>query len=662
METTTQTQASPRTPSAKLSPLKQHPVISDLHTAPDATRTIFLNHPSARWSSSPASSPRIVDPSPVRRSSVYPALSDTMQKGLELGADFFDDGSSGSEWEDSEEDMTQTLSDNDGLGLRSNASRGRSRRRSGMTALPPFKQPPARHSGMDARADENLPSPVDAHGGRRARPISLRPLSKDNVHVVHNSRGGTPRNSLRSSISVTSTTAAGRPKSITDANCAHTKSPKKDNIPGRHRENTSESVLADSIINAHVRTLIALESLNLSPSSSLMDPNSKLFPQRPSFTDERHIKLSPNATTSADDHDRPAHLPSHLVRTPYPFSTPKEFPKPKSRPRSHGVSEGPHSGDTHGFVRLDSAYGEGVEKKEYTDRKGKHVLGFMASEGEYDLRSRLERNEDAQGIIRSRAGSGRKNSESAIWLSLERKSCWRAHSDQQPRKLFKVTVPCSLTTSGPGPESSKDSPDTLDFDDMFLAQRLRAAHAYLAGNWAQRTVSARTLRSISLAQVGTWSGVSAPRCVAPTTSGLLAIGAGLDADAESHSPFTEDSVMALYRHPSSGKARYTWVHWARRIARSNASRRGTHDDMPDSLTAVQFAHGLSVARVLSALTLMLVLSVLAALLWVFLGPGGTGWRTAVQRQRSERVGGGMAVGIFVLLLEGVGFVGWVWSS
>lgn len=672
MEPITQVQTAPRTPSAKLSPLKQHPIASELPPSPDATRTIFLNHPSARWSSSPASSPRVVEPSPVRRGSVYPAL---MERGLDPGPDFFDEESSDSAWEDSDGDMTQTLSNAQGLGLSSlipgiakqtdNASRGRSRRRSGITALPPSKQPPARYSGLSIASQGKLSSPVDRNGGRRARPISVRRMSKDSVRVVHTSRGNTPRNSIRSSTSVTDATFADAPRHIIDASVAHAGLSKAESVVGRHRRNTSESILAGSIIDAHVMTMRALESLNLSPSSILLDSNNQLFSKRKSFTDERrHIKLSPLPLKEVEDHDRPAHLPAHFVRTPYPFSAKKEFPKPQNRPRSHGLSERPLSSDTEGFIRLDSGYGEDMENREYDDRKGKHVLGLMASEGEYDLRSRLERNQDEQGIIRSRAGSGRERGESTVWLSLERRSRRRtANTAPQPRQLVKLVVPSSLTTSSPDPEKKKHPKNgTVDFDDAFLARRLRAAHAELAGNIFRRTFSARTLRYIGIGNVKCWSGHSPSTSPTTITSGLLAIGAGTDMES---SPFTENSLMKLYRTPASGKARYTWVHWARRVSSVNCQHAaGSQDDttVSERLATVQFVHTISVPRILCALSLMLLLSIAAALLWVFLGPGGTGWRTAMERQRSDRVGGGMGVGILVLLLEGVGFGAWVWLS
>lgn len=159
--------------------------------------------------------------------------------------------------------------------------------------------------------------------------------------------------------------------------------------------------------------------------------------------------------------------------------------------------------------------------------------------------------------------------------------------------------------------------------------------------------------------------------------------------------------MKLFQSPPSGQARYTWVHWARRVAASNNGSisspicshpptRGSHrrarsldspaifaeksafssysDDepvsapSPDSITTIQFVHSLSTFRVLLALIMMLALSMLAAVLWVFLGKAKTGSTQDVNSQRSDRVGPAMAIGILVFLIESSGFGAWVWMS
>lgn len=204
-----QGQTSSRPSSSRVSPLTQNPVLPALPSTLDATQTIFLNHPSLRISSSPASSPGIVEPPPARSGSVYPAMSDTMEKGLEPGPDFFDGASSDSDWEDSEGEVTQTFSEVEGLGSGSlvhsragkhhERSRGRSRERSIVTALPLLDRQSAEVAGLGRSTNEKpLLSPTDKQASKRARQVSLQRLNKDNIRVVHNrSSAGTPRDSLK---------------------------------------------------------------------------------------------------------------------------------------------------------------------------------------------------------------------------------------------------------------------------------------------------------------------------------------------------------------------------------------------------------------------------------------------------------------------------------
>lgn len=694
------TQGSVRPPSAKLSPLKQHPVTRVLPSFPqDATQTIFLNHPSARISSSPASSPRIIEPDVSRRESVHPKMSDTMEKGLQPGADFFDD-SSESEWEDSEGDMTQTFSmDGQSNGMRSmvhgltcdvrDSTRGRGRERTNLAALPLFDQFTKRNSNTDIGPEAKaVPSQLKGDGTKMAREMSLKRLGKENVRVVHNhSTSGTPRDSLKSNPSGDEFPDFFQPPHGMRSLSAD---PQDSKSQSRHRRNTSGSVIAGSIINAHIMTMRALESLNQSPSDNLDTSNNHALPfnKLASFSSSRRITLPPLRTASADrDHFRPPHLPDHFIKTPYPFTAKKDFPKPRSRPRQHIVSSARHSAGMDRMARLDSGYNSEKTRREHDDRKGKHVLGLEASGGVYDLRSGLQRNEDAQGVIRSRSEPDKENSQSEVWLSLERGTFRSTDSNHTMRKLEKIIVPSSLTASSPACAGGRGV--TVDFDDYYFAERLHEGHNRLAGSWIRRTFRAKQLHAIRLAQLHTWSGVTSP--VAP--SGLLAAGAGFDLDADTRSPFTEEGLMSLYRRPSNGKARYTWVHWAHRVAASNSpcqsiqeprnelQRRRTTSlshspekesplvvetevasistKLPESITTVQFVYILSTTRIVVVLAFMLVLSMIAAVLWVLLGTSRTGVRVGTSRERSERVGSGMAVGILVLLVECVGFGGWV---
>jgi hypothetical protein len=628
-----------------------------------------------------------------------------MEGGLQPGADFFDDGSSDSGWEDSEEEVTHTFSEAGGLGPRTfmhemrdknhASSRGRSRERSILTALPPFRQLSPQRSLFDMTMDDDIWSvSVNPKRPEKAREVSVRRLSKDSVRIVHNrSNIGTPRGSFRSNTSSTNVAFGALPKLFQPTSNRSADMTRSERSQGRLRSNTSDSIIAGSIIDAHVRTMRALESLNdplsgdftnsesrtFGPSSTMTD-----FPKFSSFTDDRHITLSPLSTKRAGrnkdnrDRDRPPNLPNYFIRTPYPFSAKKEFPKPKSRPRQRRATDS--------LDRLDSGYDDDDDsQKEYNDRKGKHILGLVASEEQYDLRSRLERNEEAQGITRTRSNSAREGEESSIWLSLQNRSYRQAQDKERSQKLVKVTVPSSLTIIKPiHGRNEKRNAVIVDFDDKFFAERLRDGYRILSGNWFQRTLSARKLKDIRLGQINTWSGT----CSQPSTqaaSGLLATGAGIDTDNDTKSPFTENSLLSLYHHPPSGKARYTWVHWAQRVAESNAAHprhyrdvrslennpfrfsqpiesSTTDTELPDTITTIQFVHTFSTLRIVTVLMLMLGMSVAAAIIWVILGPAGTGIRVDEYKQRSDRVGSGMAIGILLLLLECVGFGAWMWCS
>ncbi|KAF7578786.1 hypothetical protein PtrM4_030260 [Pyrenophora tritici-repentis] len=264
---TTQPQEAQKTAASKASPLKRHPIVQAVPSSPPmVTQTIFLDHPSARLSSSPASSPRIVEPSPTRRGSVHPVMSETMERGLLPGADFFDDGSSDSEWEDSEGDITQIFSLDERYSLRSpphaiedqvdSAGRGRSRERSTITSLPHLSGLSSLHDpGLGIRYNEANGEKIEGKGPKRARQMSLRRLNMDNIRVVQTgSRVGTPRESLRSAGSDAPSLAHVNQPFPHSAQFRHNEDAPTQHSPTskrRYRRNTSESMIADSIINAH---------------------------------------------------------------------------------------------------------------------------------------------------------------------------------------------------------------------------------------------------------------------------------------------------------------------------------------------------------------------------------------------------------------------------
>jgi hypothetical protein len=227
--------------------------------------------------------------------------------------------------------------------------------------------------------------------------------------------------------------------------------------------------------------------------------------------------------------------------------------------------------------------------------------------------------------------------------------------------LVRINIPGNLAMSN---EKNTTLYQNTDFDDTYLAHCLRDAHHELAGCWLRRVFSARKLRYIQLGQTSIWSGTCTQE-TSRTLSGLLAAGKGTLSPCDTRSPFTEQSLMTLYKKPKTGKARYTWVHWARRVAASNnrhasdKARCSFVSPPSEGNTTVRFVHGLSTFRILAGIVLMLLLSVAATVLWVFFGTSGGTWSSDVSEQRSGRVGSAMAIGVLALLLEGLGFGAWV---
>ena len=728
---TTQPQEAQRTASPKDSPLRQHPIVPAVpSSSPMVTQTIFLNHPSARLSSSPASSPRIIEPSPTRRGSVHPVMSETMERGLVPGADFFDDGSSDSEWEDSEGDITQTFTLDEGLGLRSlphaveeksgSVHRGRSKQRSTIASLPHFSGPSSVDDpGLGIRYDETNDEHTDSKGSKRARQMSLRRLNMDNVRVVQTrSRVGTPRDSLRSAGSDAPSPAnTNNPFPQFTQFQHHEDAPQHSSTSkGRHRRNTSESMIAESIINAHVMTMRALESLN-SPIGSISLPINQqhhAFPHSGSTTHpkslstSRHITLSPLSTAHhPQDRDRPPHLPAHFIKTPYPFSAKKEFPKPKSRPRRRGLSDSFKGWSEEEYKRLDSAYGGEAEKEDekerYDDAKGKYVLGLVdgSAAADVDMRSRMQRNESAQGVIRSPVGSVSEGDEDGVvWVGVSRETWWRG-ARAGSGKLVKIVIPQNFTLKityrshgfGPGDSNEKDRKPSrwihrignrkqaaqIDFDDAFFAHELRKSYFTLSGSFISRTFSASTLSHIRLSQYALWSGTTA---TTPPThhplQGLLATSQGHALAHNEATPFNEEALLVLFRKPMSGFRRYSWVSWARKLSSSSSSSSCVTSDAPQrvcgcctcqhrstqtlqtTIPTIEFVATPSVQRILGVLALVICMTIAATLLWVFLGPPGGGGDE--QDERRRRVGSGVAVGVLGVLVQGAALGAWVMFS
>lgn len=226
-----------------------------------------------------------------------------------------------------------------------------------------------------------------------------------------------------------------------------------------------------------------------------------------------------------------------------------------------------------------------------------------------------------------------------------------------------------------------------DFDDAELFRQLRRHYKNLLGPW--RYFSARSLTMICVSgDVSKQADSGYGWLLTPRSPRTLAH-KGLN------DTFSEEKLLRFFHDPSTvGKSRYAWVSWAHRLA--DAPAISTPLPLPSELPSavpdsartpisaattstvnnrfsmirraeqhegLEFVVSWSARRILLALTLVLVLSLAATLLWVFLGKsshgdgGSSGFMGA-----GDRVVGGVVMGICVLLIGCFGIGGWIGVS
>lgn len=226
-----------------------------------------------------------------------------------------------------------------------------------------------------------------------------------------------------------------------------------------------------------------------------------------------------------------------------------------------------------------------------------------------------------------------------------------------------------------------------DFDDAELFRQLRRHYKDLLGSW--RYFSARSLTMICVSGDASKQADSGYGWLLTPRSPRTLAHKGLN------DTFSEEKLLRFFHDPdAAGKSRYAWVSWAHRLA--DAPAISTPVPLPSELPSavpdsartpasaatastinnrfsmirraeqheeLEFVVSWSVRRILLALTLVLVASLAATLLWVFLGRGshgdggGAGFIGA-----GDRVVGGVVMGICVLLIGVFGIGGWIGVS
>ena len=130
--------------------------------------------------------------------------------------------------------------------------------------------------------------------------------------------------------------------------------------------------------------------------------------------------------------------------------------------------------------------------------------------------------------------------------------------------------------------------------------------------------------------------------------------------------FVEEQLLRLYQSPSEGKGRRQWVEWVNSLP-ENADRESSSGEK----VAVEFVEGWDGTRIALTIVTVVIASILAMFLWVFLGPGGQEVNTSHGGLSQEYVGydggggrlaGGVVLGVLVLLIGWTGIGAWILLS
>ncbi|CAK1367483.1 unnamed protein product [Cercospora beticola] len=289
------------------------------------------------------------------------------------------------------------------------------------------------------------------------------------------------------------------------------------------------------------------------------------------------------------------------------------------------------------------------------------------------------------------------SSDSLLTLSIR-----RSNPNSRPR-VTTLTIPASndysaIRTNEKG--TTEQHTSSHNFDDQDLFHQIHSAYRSLSGPFL-RAFSARSLSRIVVSGPTTRGADTGHGWLLDPRSPRILAYQGLT------DTFSEEKFMEMYRRPVAGRQRFAFVHWARRLAgagggsqqkvRSSTNERnverdaeveaeapqeqpnatpyspndyGEDDDIifrAEQPEGLEFVVSWSASRILCALTAILIFSIAACLLWIFLGDqtapsepftlGSAGFRGA-----GDRVESGVLIGVLVLLVGLTGFGGWLGVS
>jgi hypothetical protein len=129
---------------------------------------------------------------------------------------------------------------------------------------------------------------------------------------------------------------------------------------------------------------------------------------------------------------------------------------------------------------------------------------------------------------------------------------------------------------------------------------------------------------------------------------------------------SETHLLKLYKNPANGRKKYIVVAWARRAATTHSTDFAPYPspEISKDVPMMNLVYAFSKVRILGVMTVLIGVSVAAALGWIFLGRvadknASRGEDESKMMGPSERVGSGMAMGVLLLLVEASAFGAWL---
>ncbi|KAL9107077.1 MAG: hypothetical protein Q9187_008475 [Circinaria calcarea] len=233
-----------------------------------------------------------------------------------------------------------------------------------------------------------------------------------------------------------------------------------------------------------------------------------------------------------------------------------------------------------------------------------------------------------------------------------------SHGNPVP-KLGKVVLPRSKQRRAISAEFPTTTNDLSagSIDDEHLFTLLRDQYSRLRGFW-HHLGSARRLQTISLLSFSHLSQLAA-RHERPVQLKTFRVVDDI---------FAEQRMLDLFRTPQRGRGQREWVDWVEGLpdnshgggggeGEGTANGSGNGNGKAEKL-ALEFREGWSVGKIAGALAVVLAASLVAMLLWVFVGMSeeehGGGYSNFGGERHREGAGGrvetGLVLGVLVLLL------------